>query len=75
MTISACQHLNPLPTRTFAALAGQTRVLRVGDNELAHATTAPTSCAMQALIAGRLIDLPITPQSACVAGTRALKSP
>ena len=75
MTTSACQHLNPLPTRTFAALAGQTRVLPAGDNELAHATTASTSCAMQALIAGRLIDLPITSQSAFAAGTMALKSP
>ena len=25
MTTSACQHLSPLPTRTLAALAGQTR--------------------------------------------------
>jgi len=75
MTTSACQHLNPLPTRTFAALAGQTRVLRAGDNELAHSTTASTSCAMQALIAGRLINPPITSQSACAAGTMALKSP
>jgi len=60
MTTSACQHLSPLPTRTLAALAGQTRVLRAGDNELARATTAPTSCVMQALIAGKVIDLPIT---------------
>mgnify|MGYP000220382876 CR=1 FL=1 len=51
MTTSACQHLNPLPTRTFAALAGQTRVLRTGDKEFAHLRSAPTSCAMQALIA------------------------
>ena len=75
MKTSACQHLNPLPTRKLAALVGQTRVLRVGDNELAHLTSAPTSCAMHALIAGRLIELPITSQSACAAGTMALKSP
>ena len=75
MTTSACQHLSPLPTRTFAALAGQTRVLPAGDKELAHATTAPTFCAMQALIAGRLIDLPITSQSAFAAGTTAPESP
>jgi len=75
MTTSACQHLSPLPTRAFAALAGQTRVLRAGDNELAHPTPAPTSGATQALIAGRLIDLPITSRSACAAGTMALKSP
>jgi hypothetical protein len=75
MTTSACQHLSPLPTRTLAALAGQTRVLRAGDNELAHATTAPMSCAVQALIAGKVIDLPITSSSAFAADKTALKSP
>jgi len=75
MTTSACQHLNPLPTRTFAALAGQTRALTAGDNELAHSTTASTPCAMQALIAGRVIDLSITSSSAFAAGKTALKSP
>jgi hypothetical protein len=75
MTTSACQHLNPLPTRTFAALAGQTRVLPVGDNELAHSTTASTSCAMQALIAGRVIDPPMTSSSGFAAGKAALKTP
>jgi hypothetical protein len=75
MTTSACQHLSPLPTRTLAALAGQTRVLRAGDNELAHATPAPTLRAVQALIAGKVIDLPITSASAFDAGKTALKSP
>ena len=75
MTTSACQHLNLLPKRTFAALAGQTRVLGAGDKELTDLTSAPTFCAMQALIAGRLIDLPITSQSACAAGTMAPESP
>jgi hypothetical protein len=75
MTTTACQHLSPSPTHTLAALAGQTRVLRARDNELAHATTAPTSCAVQALIAGKVIDLPITSSSAFAAGKTALKSP
>jgi hypothetical protein len=75
MTTSAHQHLSPLPTRTFAALAGQTRVLPAGDNELAHATPAPTSSAGQALIVGKVIDLPITSSSAFAAGKTALKSP
>jgi hypothetical protein len=75
MTTSACQHLSPLPTRTLAALAGQTRVLRPGDNELARATTASPPYVMQALIAGKVIDLPITSSSAFAAGKTALKSP
>ena len=75
MTTSAYQHLNPLPTRTLAALAGQTRVLRAGDNELAHSTPASPPYVMQALIASKVIDLPITSSSAFAAGKTALKSP